>query len=532
MGTRTTDGHGWTRISVAKGRWPVWNTTRGLNLSKCWLSALIALGFLYALVWAKAKDPFVRMPFSVQVTSQGAVRGMAFLTKPVSRRPVVLYLHDARDGLEWTGLRLRQLAELGVAAVSVEFNQTNGAVLEAQFRAALDYVGKQPWAETNAVAWFGYGTGVQVMFQFAGVHPERRPQLLICLAGSPGRDFAGKDAGTLRGLAGCRVLLVHGREDEVFPVGDCEELADRLHALGVQTDSSILDGQRHDFRSDQDLVWRVVAEYTTTHLGLSGKPSVRLEHSYWYWWMPVLVLALLLFWRWWRRMGAADLSAYVPRLWPAKGLFVLAICVVVVAFGQATLCLVLPRCTVSRPVRVLARALLLLPEWREDFDALAGDAGWSSRRLKELVQHVELANLQRQQFYTELDQLTYREFVLSPRIHPTAVEEWGWRRRLWEACYPRVRNEKIPGAAAGIIVRFLRERVTIRAGASAERGVETCWELGVAGEASFEELYVAALRSVGIGARVGERGKTELWTGFEWTPSPRPLLESGFRFKH
>jgi hypothetical protein len=62
--------------------------------------------------------------------------------------------------------------------------------------------------------------------------------------------------------------------------------------------------------------------------------------------------------------------------------------------------------------------------------------------------------------------------------------------------------------------------------------VESSWKLGATDGPSFEELYTAALRSIGIAARLGRQGKTELWTGVEWRPAPRPLVESGFEFHH
>jgi len=42
----------------------------------------------------------------------------------------------------------------------------------------------------------------------------------------------------------------------------------------------------------------------------------------------------------------------------------------------------------------------------------------------------------------------------------------------------------------------------------------------------FEALYVAALRSVGVPARVGAQGHAELWSGALWQAAPRPLVES------
>jgi hypothetical protein len=39
--------------------------------------------------------------------------------------------------------------------------------------------------------------------------------------------------------------------------------------------------------------------------------------------------------------------------------------------------------------------------------------------------------------------------------------------------------------------------------------------------------YVAALRSVGIAARLGRQGQAELWTGAEWVTAAQHLLKHG-----
>jgi len=94
-----------------------WKTMLGwLNPLRRPVTAVLVVGFLCALVWAKAKDPFVRERFSVRIGAGERTKAVAVLAKPVSRRPVVIYLQDAGADLEGSGLRLRQLAELGVAA--------------------------------------------------------------------------------------------------------------------------------------------------------------------------------------------------------------------------------------------------------------------------------------------------------------------------------------------------------------------------------------------------------------------------------
>src|SRR5207245_2387333 len=54
---------------------------------------------------------------------------------------------------------------------------------EAQFRALLDYVRRQKWADTNRVAWVGFSLGAQRMLAFALAHPDLRPGLIVRVSG-------------------------------------------------------------------------------------------------------------------------------------------------------------------------------------------------------------------------------------------------------------------------------------------------------------------------------------------------------------
>jgi len=478
------------------------------------------------------------------------VEAVAVFSKPVSRRPVVVYLHDAGIDLEGSGLRLRQLAELGLAAVGMEYDQANQVAFDRQFSALLAQVQKQCWAQSNAVAWFGHGSGAQRLLRFASTHGQQQPQLMICLEGGQSADWvqspmpsvsAAHQSGTgppaileklgnaaaERGVAHCRVLLVHSRGGDRYSAEECERLARMLDAQNVPVDLCILEGQAHNFGEHQDLVFRQVSEDAALRLGGNVGPSKVPGAARWPYWIPLLAVGVVVGCGWWRK-GRLALAADEPWSKPAKALLVLALCVALVAVGDTALHLILPRCAISGPVRGAAREWLLLPEWREGFDWLSADEGWRGKPLRELLDHVELASLQRKHFYTNLDAGIYREFILSPRMGQSGAGEWGWRRQFWETFYPRVRMLKAPVEAARTLVAFLRERVTVTQGRSPAEGIVTTWRDGVTDDSGFEQIYVAALRSVGIAARLGRQGQTELWTGVEWVTAPQPLLKHGF----
>lgn len=100
-----------------------------------------------------------------------------------------------------------------------------------------------------------------------------------------------------------------------------------------------------------------------------------------------------------------------------------------------------------------------------------------------------------------------------------------WRRALWEEFYPRIRHENSPADAATIVVRHLRERVTIATLPGLPHDVPTIWLRQITDETGFDIIYVAALRSVGVPARLSEHGKAEFFDGGQWQAAPRPVWE-------
>jgi hypothetical protein len=245
------------------------------------------------------------------------------------------------------------------------------------------------------------------------------------------------------------------------------------------------------------------------------------------------------------------------------------------ALGQTALHLVPPCLPIGDRTLSIARKHLVQAGEMSDFEYLAAAPVWRGQPLKTLLEHVKLAHYNRELVNWKLDDQMYREFVLSPIIAEARPEAAGspagslpgvlagagnggetpptpaagtvglrWRRVLWENFYPRVRREQSPEAAAEIVVRFLRERVTVVEESRKQKvesrnqeegagdrwrvagGVAGIWERQITDERGFEVVYVAALRSVGVPSRLGSQGWAELWTGSAWQPAPRPLVEA------
>jgi len=213
---------------------------------------------------------------------------------------------------------------------------------------------------------------------------------------------------------------------------------------------------------------------------------------------------------------------------------VAAVGLAILALGQTALHLFPPQMEVSPATLQIARDHLVPAQRKQDFEVLAGLPIWKGQKLGTLLTQVELANYTvRELVNWKLDDAIYREFVLSPVIDPKLDTGLDWRRPLWEFFYPRIRREQTTEAAAQIVVRGLRERITIwprdirLVTSTATRNfrlVTSIWEQHITDAEGFELIYVAALRSVGVPARLDSRRQAEFWDTGQWQPVPRPPL--------
>src|SRR5580698_2958177 len=56
--------------------------------------------------------------------------------------------------------------------------------------------------------------------------------------------------------------------------------------------------------------------------------------------------------------------------------------------------------------------------------------------------------------------------------------------------------------------------------------ISLIWRRQITDEAAFEIIYVAALRSVGVPARLDANGRAEFWDGGQWSAAPGPAVVS------
>jgi O-antigen ligase len=196
----------------------------------------------------------------------------------------------------------------------------------------------------------------------------------------------------------------------------------------------------------------------------------------------------------------------------------------VLAAAQTTVYFGTPFLPVSDGTLAVARHCLIQRNEIKDFECLSTNAVWSGQKLKGLLEHVRLANYNRQLINWKLDDKIYQDFVLSPVITAELNEQLDWRRPLWEEFYLRIRHESSPEDTAKIVLKHLHERVTMTTLPNPPHDVPDIWLKKITDEAGFEIIYVAALRSVGVPARLNSNHNTEFWDGNNWQVDPPPSV--------
>ena len=209
----------------------------------------------------------------------------------------------------------------------------------------------------------------------------------------------------------------------------------------------------------------------------------------------------------------------------------LAVILAIIALAVTAWHLVPPHFPVSERTLNIARQYLIQPKESADFETLAGQPIWRGQKLQVLLDHVELAGYNRELINWQLDETNYQNYVLSPVIELSTnnsqpATSYNWRRPLWEEFYPRIRHESSPEDAAQIVVRHLRERVTIAAISNASHEVPTIWLRQITDASGFEIIYVAALRSIGVPARLSSKQQAEFYDGSNWREAPKPAVTS------
>jgi pimeloyl-ACP methyl ester carboxylesterase len=478
--------------------------------------ATLTFGLMW---WAHSRDPFDRIRFTVKDPG-GRVDGVAVIPRggtgsPAPGLPVIVYAHG-QDGHWYTdGNYLRALAQLGMAAVSFDYNPSNESKFVSEFSGVLDWVDRQKWADTNRIAWIGFSRGAQNTLRYLAERPDRCPQAYVRLAGGWIEGITSNTFSTMN----VPILLVHGKNDEILPIADARRAAS---ILGTNATLKVLANEPHDFGNDRLEVFRLVGEWCKARL-TPDHPLPEFPRLNAYPFVVCILPAFLWVTLWVCLRGLPGQLLANPRSRLQLVFRCVAALLVMLALADMALRLVPRRMEVNKRTLQLARDHLVPPDWRGDFESLAALPIWQEQHVATLLSHVELAHYTTFELINwKLDPSVYQPFVLSPVIEPGSAE-LNWRRELWKNVWPHVRHENTTTSAAEAVVRFLRQRVTVASSYPRQPGVESIWRGRIANKEDFNLVYAAALRSVGVPAKINADHEIEYWTGKEWQLAPGPL---------
>ncbi len=499
---------------------------------------LVLLALACGMVWAKRRDAFHREEFKLKTFSGAKVRGYAVVPKPVQPRPVIVYLHGSGGRALNNGREMRQMAELGFAVVTLDYNQGNQEQFNLEMVALQEYLADRRWANTNAIAWVGFSLGAQQMLSFGLEHPDRLPHVLVRLGGGWVEELNGNPSDNTSGASGREVatgrtlpvrgpvLIVHGEKDRTFPLADVKRLEEWMRSQGLRVEERILTGAGHGLHEDKPVVIRAIAEYCAEWLKPPTRLRVHAIPTYWAYWIPVF--AWLGAWAFvtYRQFRAWINAVPAPPSRLQRMLNIVAWITASAAVAVSAFHLGWPRLTATpQNIQVAARRIAP-PVARNEAAYLATLPIWGSHTVRAALNHAELPNFRGPFLYQKLETSLFHQYIVSPVVDETSLAELNWRRPLWEIFYPRIRHETDPVSAAHIVVRFLRERVGIHPGYAQNTGVETIWREQFTDATGWERIYVAALRAAGVAARLDTNHRAEIWTGDKWQPAPRPLIET------
>ena len=476
--------------------------------------------FVSGLMWASVRDPYKRVEFSVRTNLGGIVKCLGILPKPNGQRPTVILLHGADGNLLDDGDYLRRFAEFGLNAISFEYNPNSEVNFEERFAAVIFYVKARYCARNADPSWVGLDLGAERALRYLMKRPDQQPSIYVGVAHNWGREFYSIMPSNIT----CQIVMLQYRNTDLFRaqwihgLHKWERIADR---------TSLQSGSESGPAPVLPVMIRAVAEYCANYFTLVEPLRGNATSLHVAYWLPSLALLICFLGHLClhSKRSALQVRDPYPRL--TNAVFKLTLVIFSFVTITAGIVVILINLPVSKTSLWFGRNLLASATWREEFDLLATNSLARRGHLRLLLDNAELASYNRRLVNWGCAETLYRNYVLSPVIEPASAPELDWRRDLWEALYPRIRRESDMTSAAKIVVCFLRERVTVSSIATHnERGIDAMWRFGLSDAAGFESLYVAALRAVGIPARLNHVHRTEMWNGNAWQLSPRPPIST------
>jgi dienelactone hydrolase len=473
----------------------------------------VLLLLLGLLGFERAKDPYQRtfQELTVHGTNVTAVAVTPKAAK--TSLATVIYLHGSRGRALGNGTVLRQFADAGFAAVTLEYSQSSQADFNAELLALHTWVQQQPWADTNRIAWVGFSLGAQRMLEYHLTQPGQSPHVLARVGGGlvgQLRDEAKAGMVKPKQLGPPQVLLFHGGQDRVFPMDDMEKVGSWLRSQGSSVSAWVLPQAEHAFGMDREWVMRCMVDEVAAKLAVprtSRRPAGSLQTA------KVALAAILLCGAWWLGPKLFRAQAGESKLLRQMAIGALGLALLVTAYH-----LLMPRLLSGGHYATWFQHALATDAEREDFRWLAAQPDYQLATCHDLMQQVRLAHFRKSFLYQKLDADMFRNFVLLPKLSADDIPDMGWRWPLWLELYPKIRKCAQAEEAVIEVVRAVREKLGLPKNNAQPEGIMAAWTTETANKQAYHYVLVAALRAAGVAARLDDSGRAEFWTGRKWQP--------------
>ncbi len=481
---------------------------KSVSTTRLWPVAWAA-GFLLALLmWQESADRYERVFFELS-PNQTNVAGVAVYPKDIAEPlPTVVYLHGSRGRALGNGKVLREFADSGFACVTMDYSQADQDTFNREMVALHAWLDNQAWADRGRITWVGSSQGAQQMLRCFIKGQVQPTEGLVRIGGGLVEELKAEtvDLGKNAASERTKVWLWHGERDRVFPLDQCHSVAAWFRAKGFPVTEWIVPEGEHGFGEDRAWIIRAMVDELADTFGRKRVQAASTQANGWLVVVTTGATGILL-----------GMAFFKKRANESRWLRKLALCSVVLAVLTTVYHMVLPRYLKGEARAGLFLHALASNEEREDFKWLLTKTEFQTVSFQDLIQHVRLAHFRRGYLYEKIDLNLFRDYLLSPQIEPGNAD-FKWRWRLWLDIYPRVRKCVNAEEANRIVVRAVRERVGQPAESAEPREVAAIWSQGRAALATYHKVLVAALRSVGVAARLTTEGRSEFWNGQKWLP--------------
>jgi hypothetical protein len=461
------------------------------------------------ILWARQPDSYARENLALK--EKGKPASHCLLVRPRAKKPwpVVVYIHDIPGEMIADGDALRKVACAGFICVDANIRTLDAKMLKQNLEGLTGMLEARNLLNGQGCAWMASGITPDFFIQLAALRRELRPDLVVCMPDTDTPDIPFKSLSAVPPKLDFPVFVLTNADQA--DSSQQEALRNWLHKGNNYVE--ILGFQRTEDVPGTLPYWEL-AQRIGQILNSAGKvqafgPLPRPEvHSISFFFWPaagffllyVIVLSRRQMAHLWEVLSTQKMAPYFA-------------CLLGIALGCVLGNRIVKKYHSQLPTPVLKAEEILsfTDKWN-----LADAQG------KEVREYLELADYCRRLVNWNINETQYQDYVLNPILKVGTKTGLEWRWILWSGFYPKIRKTNSPLEAASVLAGELRTEIEIQNQPRNDFNFTRIWRDRVASADEFKILHVAALRAVGICARINVQGMVEILQNTKWLPAPLP----------